>query len=125
MVAEQRGGMLVLRPHGMLDAVIVDTLGEIASTTNGPLVVDLDECTIGDPSLLWRLAPVKLGCGPEDVSIACGRSSARELLSTMRTAGVAVVQSVADALARYPAADVVSRETPGEANRSDRHRRDR
>lgn len=89
--------VLILRPQGGLDRSVVANLERSVAAATGPVVVDLDECVLVDPTAVRHVA----SAGPRDreVCIVSRRLSCRRLLARVGvTERLAVFQCLADAL---------------------------
>ncbi len=96
---ESRRGVLVLRPTGRLDRSTAERLRRDAASATGPVVVDLDDCVLVDPTAIDAIDVDGDGDGDLEVCIVCRRLSCRRLLARVGvTDRFAVFQRLEDAL---------------------------
>jgi hypothetical protein len=71
--------VVILRPIGALDRLLVEELRDLVLSARAPVVIDMDECVLVDPAAVRRIA---LGWDlyRPDMCMVCRAAAARELL---------------------------------------------
>lgn len=99
-------GVLVLAPRGVLDRASLRALDAAMDAEDGPVALDLTECTLAERSVLERLDPRRWARTSAQVCVICNRLTGRQL---MARSGVvhrfSLFQRIEDALQSLVLAD--------------------
>ncbi len=99
-------GVLVLAPSGVLDRASLRQLDQAMAAADGPVAIDLTECTLAERSVIERLDPRRWARTPAQVCVICNRLTGRQL---MARSGVvhrfSLFQRIEDALQSLVLAD--------------------
>lgn len=100
-------GVVIVAPQGVFDRATVDRLDRLLQAHGEtPVVIDLSESTLADPTMLDRLAPHRWGRTVLSTCVSCSRATGRVLLSFARLSErVAIFHHVEDAIQAAVLAD--------------------
>lgn len=74
-------GVLVLAPRGVLDRSSLRQLDQVIAGEDGPVAIDLTECTLAERSALERLDPRRWDRTSAQVCVICNRLTGRQLMA--------------------------------------------